>query len=202
MKVREAAKPENRVNTWYVTGDSGQEYIVHHKRDRVGHRKRWTCNCMDFTERHAVEGGICKHIEFVQNNAATVQASTLQQVLDDLIVKINGPRGQDLWFILTALRGPDKNREDVKGQTTARLRYALGLRENGKGFVSYKGLPLGVSALSKTAGEYENKQAITQAVRHELEHLPNQVIDVHFLNHYAVAIMALWKAGYFEKLVP
>src|SRR5579864_5365638 len=66
MQVREAAKVGNRQTTWYVDSDSGVTYIIHNKRNQVSHRKVWTCNCPDFTERRQFNGTDCKHIDEVQ----------------------------------------------------------------------------------------------------------------------------------------
>lgn len=70
MNVRPAAKVRNRETTWYVDSDSGATYIVHNKRNAVTHRKVWTCNCPDFTERRQFDGTECKHIDAVKHDVA------------------------------------------------------------------------------------------------------------------------------------
>lgn len=61
----------------------------------------------------------------------TVKTATAKDMVI-LIAKFLNRRDQearDLWDVLTALRGPDTNEPDLKMVTTARLRYAMGLRK-------------------------------------------------------------------------
>lgn len=68
MKVTPARKESTRQknDTWYVIGDEGTEYIVHHFRSKSAHRRRWTCNCKSFTEVMLPKNELCKHILKVQ----------------------------------------------------------------------------------------------------------------------------------------
>lgn len=69
MVLRHATGAKNYLKTFYVGSqtDPNIEYIVHNRRNVVTHRKQWTCNCPDFTERQVVKNGTCKHIAFVQS---------------------------------------------------------------------------------------------------------------------------------------
>lgn len=58
----------------------------------------------------------------------------VKELLQPIIDEINSGSevGDDLWFLLTALRGPDDQSLEgklLKHDTTARLRYALGFRD-------------------------------------------------------------------------
>ena len=161
MNIRPAAKTRNRQTTFYVDGDSGVTYIVHNKRHTVSHRKVWTCNCPDFTERRQFTGTQCKHIDAVQAQiqlesiaAAAIfhsaQAQTpvtnVRQLLDTIVTVLNGPRteAKQLWNVLTALRGPDSDSSYLKDLTTARIRGAIGLKDgNGGGAIVSNNKPFG-----------------------------------------------------------
>jgi hypothetical protein len=50
-----------------------------------------------------------------------------------------GYKGEELWSILTALRGPDNQSEMAKDATTAIIRHTLGLKNGNIGlFISHK----------------------------------------------------------------
>ena len=161
MNIRPAAKTRNRQTTWYVpseTDPTQDPYIVHNKRHTVSHRKVWTCNCPDFTERRQFNGTQCKHIDAVQaqirlDNSAALASSAytasapaqtpvtnVRQLLDTIVTVLNGPRtkAKQLWDVLTALRGPDSDSDSsqLKDLTTARIRGAIGLKDgNGGGAI-------------------------------------------------------------------
>jgi hypothetical protein len=51
---------------------------------------------------------------------------TDREVLDLVVQRLNAANCQDLWHILSALRGPDGGTEDLKLLSTARLRHEIG----------------------------------------------------------------------------
>jgi hypothetical protein len=65
MARNEIRQAGNGKKTFYVTGDSGKEYMVTEKRDPIQHRNRWMCTCMDFIVRRFEHNENCKHIEQV-----------------------------------------------------------------------------------------------------------------------------------------
>lgn len=52
-----------------------------------------------------------------------------RKVLQDVVEFLNtfSPEAKKLWWVLTALRGPDNESVGMKGATTAVIRYAVGL---------------------------------------------------------------------------
>lgn len=82
MKVASAATKNGQVcQTWYVSSETNPDldYIVHHRRNTVSHRKVWTCNCLDFTERRIVTtGATCKHIRAVMDSVLAQQFLGMQ----------------------------------------------------------------------------------------------------------------------------
>jgi len=54
-----------------VTGDSGKRYVVKY------HPKieRFTCSCPDWTIKHSIDGGDCKHIRKLKSQADMVKAA-------------------------------------------------------------------------------------------------------------------------------
>jgi hypothetical protein len=215
MTIRPAAKVRNRQTTFYVTGDSGTEYIVHNKRNAVTHRKVWTCNCPDFTERRQFNNTHCKHIVEVQRDlmakaadaiiAAHIQIPagatysngvdsqpslpTVRQTLDTVVRVLNGPNGRQLWHILTALRGPDNGSISLKSTTTAEIRGAIGI----KGFFT-GAVCTNYGAFGKDIqGEPVNiRDTIFQKLRDQYD------VESHFAYHYAEALIALKQLGYIK----
>ncbi len=199
MTIRPATNKGNRETTFYVTGDSGREYIIHHKRNLVSHRRVWTCNCPDFTERRQFNGTFCKHIVEVQvyQSLATILATQVQassapvsspkQVVDNLISFLNNAPRVDsrlVWEIVTALRGPDDNNNALKNVTTARLRGAIGLNAGGS---------------TGAIVEFEepiNKNLDSWVIIDELKQ--SHGAAYHFAKHYAHAVQALKVLGYIK----
>jgi len=94
------------------------------------------------------------------------------------IVKISSRGNHDhyaraLWHVLTALRGPDSNDEFLKRETTAKIRYAIGIR------LGFACGPIVVEGIPKLP-----------------RGLPTTPEDNHFQDHVAFAIEALEKLGY------
>ena len=192
MQIREAAKERNRQTTWYVIGDSGTEYIVHNKRNAISHHKVWTCNCPDWTERRQFNGTDCKHIVEVQSfvnlkiarEAADAVVPTVKQVIDTVVRVFNGPRAEAklLWDILTALRGPDSNDDDLKAITTAPIRGVIGIKSAGNtGVIVSDARPFGT--------DLDFYVIVDQLMR---EHKA----QAHFASHYRAAVAALKQLGY------
>lgn len=202
MTIRLAAKVGNRQTTFYVTGDSGTEYIVHHKRNTVSHRKVWTCNCPDFTERRQFNNTFCKHITEVQVDqakqaivaAAQTQATafapaptqTAKQMIDSIVVFLNNrtrEESRQLWDVLSALRGPDSDDSHMlKDVTTARLRGAIGLRQQSFAVVSYS------EPIYKDVSGWDMSDSLKNS--HNAQH--------HFAKHYSNAVQALKALGYIK----
>jgi hypothetical protein len=204
MTIRPATNKGNRETTFYVMGDSGREYIIHHKRNLVSHRRVWTCNCPDFTERRQFNGTFCKHIVEVQvdqakqallNAAVATQASAVatpsgtKQMLDSIISFLNNApyeESRQLWDVLTALRGPDDNNTSLKSITTARIRGVLGLRPNGAaGAVVDDGVPI-----HNDASGYD--------MFYKLKETVDNTVSYHFAKHYAYAVATLRALGYIK----
>lgn len=205
MTIRLAAKVRNQQTTFYVTGDSGNEYIVHNKRNVVSHRKVWTCNCLDFTERRQFNGTYCKHIVEVQveqakqamltaavatqaaAEATPVEASvTVKQLIDSMVSFLNTrPREEAhlLWDILSALRGPDAAHSEVlKEITTARVRGAVGLKPTSFAIVDTQ------EPIYKDMNVWDMTTELSRLYRAEY----------HFAKHYGNAVKALKALGYIK----
>ena len=204
MKLERAATPKAIETTFYVTGDTGEKYTVHFKRHQTKHRRVWTCNCRDFTERQVFTGGTCKHIDFTivsldapvpQNNNVLSRSSgsyeidhdhaapTAKSVLDGLVSFLNQktPETAYVWWILTALRGPDDGSMCLKDETTSRIRHAVGLQAS-RQFIVEGGSPLGL--------DQDSPSSTVKRRYPRAEH--------HFLNHYEKALNALLKLGYLK----
>lgn len=221
MNVREAAKTRNRLTTWYVESETtpGVEYIVHNKRDAVSHRKNWTCNCPDFTNRRMFSREDCKHIlevktylynkeeqarilrnaQIAEQQSPAPVPNELKALLDQIVNFVNNRwNGDLLWDILSALRGPDaENSEYLKEATSAKIRHAIGLRSN-HSFVtdSYPFSPEILDALrGKVSLPFDTdvRSAIKDAVQ---KAYPSS--EYHFRAHFAKALVALKKLGYIE----
>jgi predicted nucleic acid-binding Zn finger protein len=196
MQVKEASKVRNRQTTWYVTSetDSLVQYIIHNKRNEVTHRKMWTCNCPDFTERKQFTGGTCKHIDevqfFVQSKErierAQAQIVDVKQLVNQIVTVLKGPRSEakQLWDILTALRGPDDGNTELKEITTSAIRAAIGLGQNSVGALVSSSRPFGA--------DFDLSAELT----HEL--LANYKAQYHFALHYWQALQALKQLGYIK----
>jgi predicted nucleic acid-binding Zn finger protein len=203
MQVKEASKVRNRQTTWYVTSETGSlvQYIIHNKRNEVTHRKVWTCNCPDFTERKQFTGGTCKHIDevqfFVQSKERFVpvhaQIVDVKQLVDQIVTVLKGPKfeAKQLWDILTALRGPDDGNIKLKEITTAAIRAAIGLGQNSVGAV--------VSSLRPFGADFDLSADFTPGY-HKLMHelLANYKAQHHFVLHYRQALQALKQLGYIK----
>jgi hypothetical protein len=209
MQIREAAKVRNRqTTTWYVTSDTtpGTEYIVHNKRNAVSHHKVWTCNCLSFTEREQFRNGECKHIAAVKHELFMKQAAqeatsavlsemtvTVKQVLDLIVKTLNGPRAESkqLWDVLTILRGPDNDDHNLKEETTAALRGAIGLLSgSGTGAVVSNEKPFGHN-FSLWTGSTDYYRLISELTK---QHNAQE----HFAIHYRSALIALKSLGYIK----
>lgn len=200
MQFTQAMTSKGRGSTFYVTGDTGLKYIVHFKRHNVKHRRVWTCDCPDFTERQVFSNGTCKHIDFVIRetgnsipgvNSVLPQGQidapkpTVKSVLADVVAMLNSPderSGWQLWAVLTALRGPDNNNCNLKNLTTASIRGILGLQDNrGGGFVVTDKPPI-----EKDTPDYLIYDKLVAN---------HGKVDYHFACHYANAITALKQLG-------
>ena len=196
MQIRPAAKTRNRQTTFYVDSDSGVTYIVHNKRHSVSHRKVWTCNCPDFTERRQFTGTQCKHIDAVQ---AKIRLDTpvdqdpqrplpsVRGVLDMVVSVLNGPvrsRAGQLWDVLTALRGPDSDDYKLKDLTTATIRHAIGLKSDSQpGIRVVEKVPFGAKRVIDAPGQLPDSVVSDLINQHKAQY--------HFAVHYRSALLAL-----------
>jgi hypothetical protein len=100
------------------------------------------------------------------------------QLLDRLVTALNqqGKASEDLWNIVTALRGPDNDHNHLKELTTQRIRAAIGLREGFTGGV-FLARP---SALSTDEIATRNRYFET-----------DELIEHHFKVHYYRAVDAI-----------
>lgn len=213
MNVREASKVKNRLSTWYVESETtpGTEYIVHNKRNTVSHRKVWTCDCLDFTNRQFFRGGICKHIQAVQNFRTlqiakesankTVLAGGVKEIISTLMAGFAGSDGVTLWNLVSFLRGPDTvNSWRMKAKTTSVLRSKLGLA---KGLVDSNSYdePFGIEILRRYSGNvvgqyYEFHGALKAALLEKFG--GSTVVTEHFSQHYGEALRSAFKLGYIK----
>lgn len=111
----------------------------------------------------------------------------VQKLLQPIIDELNGggKDAQDLWDILTALRGPDASHKyyevsSLKDETTAKLRYAIGLRPNPQQHV-------GRPSLSKFGAIVKPGVPTVLVDAREIDEL----VGPHFRRHYNFAIQAL-----------
>lgn len=219
MNIRLSAKASHRSNTFYVQSvtHSDVEYIVHNRRNAVSHRKTWTCNCPDFTERQVIKNGTCKHIESVRLHqriglppfstafdgpAVALTApvvptpSTARAALEGVVAVLNGGGRESslLWDILTALRGPDDGSDTLKDVTTAPLRGLIGMKSHPNAIV-LNNVPLGYEEVK---AEFEANPKMSYSRDHaydaasdpicrKFEKLP---IQNHFLFHYMKALQS------------
>jgi len=112
--------------------------------------------------------------------------------LIDCLVKFlskNDEAGRDLWHVLTALRGPDCDhgggratgggQRGLKESTTARIRYAIGMRGGFAGGAQVSDNPIVAAPLS-------------------FDTFDVSVASYHFRNHYDSAVFALERLGYLK----
>jgi hypothetical protein len=214
MNVREAAKVANRLSTWYVESETtpGTEYIVHNKRNQVSHRKVWTCNCLNFTEKQFCVGGICKHIQAVQNfrnvqiakeaaNKAILTTSLgVKEVISTLMAGLAGTDGLTLWSLVSFLRGPDTTSSwQLKAKTTAVLRVKLGLK-GGLVDTNFVDEPFGIEILRRyregiPSHHHEFQSELQVAL---IDEFGVKVVTEHFSQHYGEALLVAFKLGYIK----
>jgi len=207
MQIREAAKVRNRQTTWYVpseTNPTQDPYIVHNKRNEISHHKVWTCNCPDFTERRQFNGTDCKHIDAVRTYVSlkiaaeaverSVTGAPVRETLDSIVKILKGPRteAKQLWDILTALRGPDSDNNDLKAITTASIRGAIGLNQNNVGAITNNEKPFGadLDLNAGSQGYYEIADKLRANFRDQAQ--------FHFISHYRAALTALKQLDYIK----
>ena len=94
----------------------------------------------------------------------------LKEIVDFLNENKLNAEGRRLWDVLTALRGPDSNDGNLKRQTTARLRGAIGLQDNLTYFISNE------------KPEYVNVEAAFKE---------NPYFSFHFGEHFNSALAAV-----------
>lgn len=114
--------------------------------------------------------------------------STAKQVITDMIEVLNSNtrEAEQLWDIITSLRGPDSSSNPLKDVTTTRIRGALGLTMNSDFAVVSKKSPTGSDDpaldldffLPKLKAEFGGS------------------VQYHFVAHYIRALRALQAFGY------
>lgn len=111
-----------------------------------------------------------------------------RRLIKELAVFLNGQddAARQLWYVLTALRGPDKSfdgRSLVKQATTEKLRFAFGLTPNrhSYAFVGHEAPPI----------EHCSFEAVVEVARNT---------DYHFIDHYSGAVRALFELGILDEL--
>lgn len=115
-----------------------------------------------------------------------------RELLDKVVTFLN-ERDEDsrkMWNLLSALRGPDSENEDVKHLTTSRLRGALGLRECSQ-FMVNNNPPI-------YAGEdnFDTKWEIDRQVKEILQGYQRE--NYHFIKHAASGNVALAYFGFIK----
>lgn len=119
-------------------------------------------------------------------------APTVKQVLDTLVRVLNQNNDQSrlLWQVISALRGPDApHLDNLKFQTTAAIRAALGIRFTG--IVRNSAQPIGADKVASYLSS-------TMAGVAETVHKSFPDVQDHFLAHYAEALHALKSLGYIK----
>jgi hypothetical protein len=95
--------------------------------------------------------------------------------------------GDNLWFIISALRGPDDGNDRLKDRTTWRLRKAIApnffQRSEYYDHIVY--LPPDRPLAGESGGMFRER-----LVQELLEQFP--AADMHFLRHYADACLSYW----------
>jgi hypothetical protein len=95
---------------------------------------------------------------------------------------------EQLWQILTALRGPDDDNDFIKDHTTARFRYALGLHDTGRATVIAEPLEVSSDETEGPMGQIDNIRILLS------ERWPGPGIlrfQGHFLRHFVQGVNAL-----------
>ena len=89
-------------------------------------------------------------------------------------VNVADKTAEQVWDILTALRGPDSGAYELKKYTTARLRAVIGLNQKIKAhFADVNEIPLSASELTLRSGLTQNPH--------------------HFIYHFDAAVKAILK---------
>ena len=111
-----------------------------------------------------------------------------KKLLEDLVTFLNQntPESKQLWAILAALRGPDRENMDLKAKTVGRVRFAIGL-------VPGIGNSIGVS--SRGPDEEDAPFSLT-CYYGNTDHVLRKYgacaePDKHYLKHYSWAVGAL-----------
>jgi len=95
--------------------------------------------------------------------------------------QLRRPYARAVWNIITALRGPDSDNDEMKAQTTQNIRGAIGLAEiNSCGAFTGHATPKGIEdAFGYSVKTNEKK---------------------HFIKHYKYAVESLLELGFIEKI--
>lgn len=118
-----------------------------------------------------------------------------KQLLKQLVTFLNlhDRDSKMLWAVLTALRGPDnENEHDLKEETTARIRNAVGLKPgvgNGASVSSY--LPPVEDASIETWTVYGDSDHVVR--KYQIKYF--EKVQKHFIKHYAWAVAGLRHFG-------
>ncbi len=129
----------------------------------------------------------------------TGQQKRVKKVLKE-IVAIMTPDGRredhddyiaarQMWYILSALRGPDSEDNYLKAITTEEIRAAIGITaRNHAGML----VSPGSNSLPSTV-----EKAIMQT---QEQFRPPDTVSRHFASHYKLAVNALVKLGYLDEV--
>lgn len=98
---------------------------------------------------------------------------SFNEIVNELSSKLTE---EELWDVMTALRGPDNCNYILKQAITARIRYLIGMRGDNRGRAITKRTPLG-----------------KPTVNNVLKKLTNIDRPHHFLKHVANAINVLYR---------
>ena len=110
--------------------------------------------------------------------------SEARKAIDHVVKVLNdgGNESRLLWYVLTALRGPDNDDDSVKHRSTTHLRGAIGLKHC-DGFV-YALVSYGKPRRFSHADEGSRTSTHVQ---------------YHFRNHFNAAVEALEELNYIER---
>lgn len=108
----------------------------------------------------------------------------IEQIVESL--NFQDEESRNLWYVLTALRGPDNEGSALKAETTAKLRRAIGLNASIFAIVSNENPPESHRDYDVVTRELSKNNSF---IRYEY----------HFVNHYALGVRALLDLGIIKK---
>jgi hypothetical protein len=122
-----------------------------------------------------------------------------KSLLKEIVEFLNySSEGRSMWQILTALRGPDNNSDEIKEKTTQRFRHQLGIQSRNGGGALTSEQPIDLVAPLDTSNVFSSLQGQTDYLK---DRLP---VDVqwHFMQHFIQGVNALRSLGDLNEVTP